>query len=119
MNESVNLKGEEEIRRYFVDRGHLHDCRIERVVWDVANGQLELAIADANANFLDLPEYPGREQVNLLFGGVLSLQVELAGLTERPRVYEASVSGVGEGLVLDVAFSPSGRLRVCFTELSF
>lgn len=118
MNESFHLKGEEEIRRYFFDRGYLHDCRIERVVWDVENGRLEFAIADANTNFLDLPEYPGREPVNLLFGGVLSLQVELAGLSERPRVYEASVSSIDERLVLHVAFSPSGRLKMCFTELS-
>ena len=50
--------------------GGLHDVWIERVTVDIERRSLELSTNDLNANFVGLPEDPGRRPCALLFLGV-------------------------------------------------
>jgi hypothetical protein len=115
MDLSTKMKAE----RYLFEKGVLHDCVVERISWHPQSGQVEIAILDVNAGFLDLPEYPGREPVCMVLGGVTSVQMDLTLLSDRRLIYEASVTGDGDDVSLYIAFWPSGSMSAKFAELSF
>lgn len=112
------MSAEERIKRYLFDKGGLHDCVVENFAWHPKARRFEVSILDVNAGFLGLPEYPGRQPATFVLAGVSALGIELEVLSERLVIFEMLLSGTGKELSLDMGISPSGKIRVAFSELS-
>lgn len=107
------------IKEFLFERGDLHDCKVSNVNWSFKPNRLEVLIPDLNANFLGLPEYSGQQPGRLICDGVQSIQIDDDPSGGGLRIYEATFY-VGDGLqVIELLFSPSGKLVVHSMAVSF
>ena len=108
-----------EVEEFLLERGDLHDCKINNVAWSLKSNRLEVEILDLNANFIGLPEYSGLQPGRLIFDGIRSVQADVSPSGDNLRIYEASFS-VREGLqVVEFLLSPAGKFVVYSTAVSF
>ncbi len=107
------------IKEFLFERGDLHDCKISNVAWSLKSNRIEISILDLNANFLGLPEYSGPQPGRIIFDGIRSVRVDAAPLGDCLRIYEASFNIDGGFQVVELLFSPSGKLVVHSTAVSF
>lgn len=99
-----------------LEKGNLHDCKISHIGWSINASLLEVSIIDIDANFIGLPEYVGPRPGCLVFGDVLSIQVDAASSDRKLRIYDISTRVQNGAQVVEVQFSPSGKLVVHSTK---
>ena len=107
------------VKEFILDRGDLHDCKINSVEWNLNLSRLEISISDLNANFLGLPEYSGPQPGRLIFDGIQFALVDTAPSGDSLRIDEVSIRTENELQVVEFLFYPSGKLVAHFTTASF
>lgn len=108
------MDSETRIRECLHQKGNLHDCRIDRLLWDPLIGKLELSLVDVNAGFFGLPEYGGAEPAMLLLTGVSALELGVSPLNPKLSIYEVTIQRAAGDLEVEISFWPGGRLKaVC------
>src|SRR4051812_17284468 len=93
--------------------GHLHDCEVLALEVNPAAQEVIMAVDDLYANFLDLPEYPGKQRVQFCFGDVddLDMGLSLDGLPARIMDFEVEAHTELRADVV-VRLQPSGHIRI-------
>jgi len=97
---------------FFEALGCLHDARVEQLRWLPEQKSLSLFIDDLNSNFRGLPEYQGKESVEIVLIGVSGFTAEIGAEDEVLHIYELSVTRDPAviGYTVSVRFWPDGRL---------
>jgi hypothetical protein len=93
--------------------GHLHDCEVLVLEVNTTKQQVTLVVDDLYSNFLDLPEYPGKQPVRLIFSDVDDVDTGL-GLDSLPaRIMDLEVEAhSGSRTSVVVRLQPSGHIRI-------
>lgn len=93
--------------------GGLHDAHVVSIDWQIEAKTLEFTFDDLYANFLGLPEYPGRQKGKIILRGVSQVEIDVQSDQQRLRVFEfLPVDGKADVIV--ATFSPSGRVTAQF-----
>jgi len=98
---------------FFRTLGHLHDCEVLTLEVNTATREVIIVVDDLYANFLGLPEYPGKQRAAFLFGGVddLDTGMSLDGLMARIMDLDVEEhSGLRTHVV--VRLQPSGQIGI-------
>lgn len=100
-------------RAFFHALGDLHDCEVLMFEVNMTKQEISLVVDDLYANFLELPEYPGKQPVRLTFSGVDEIETRIALDSLPARIMDLEVE-VHSGLQAHVIlrFQPSGHIGI-------
>lgn len=95
--------------------GGLHDAHVVSIDWQIEAKTLAFTFDDLYANFLGLPEYPGKQRGQITLRGVSQVNIDVQSDQQRLRVFEfLSVDGQADAVV--ATFRPSGRVTAQFVK---
>ena len=96
---------------YFNELGGLHDARIIAVSWNKGEKTLRISVDDLNSNFLNLPEYQGTRQVDILFTGVRRLDLNIQIFEASFSIYDLEIKKNEKHYCVDIRCSPGGNFN--------
>lgn len=80
--------------------------------------RMEIFITDLNANFVGLPEYRGAQFGRLVLYGIMEIDFDVVVAGKKLRIYEVSVKADDKEKIIEILFSPSGKLAARSIELN-
>jgi hypothetical protein len=98
-------------KSFFDELGGLHDACVENFSWDMKRKALCISVDDLNSNFLDLPEYQGLRAVDIIFIGVVTVDVNVQILDDIFRVYDMDFINENETYEVKIDCSPGGYFK--------
>jgi hypothetical protein len=103
-----------EPQSFFKELGNLHDSRIKEIVWSPGQNEVTIALDDLYANFVGLPEYPGKQPSRLVMSNIARIKMDVVTDKFPPRVLDFEIEEVGSNLPLHVMlkFDPSGVIEI-------
>lgn len=111
-----------DLSEFLQTRGGFHDSRATNIVMPLELATLELTLDDINANYLGLPEYPGKESAAILFKGVQTFECSLDTKQRYLWIYEieAKENEAGGDSKYDITIKivPEGHLRLTCSSVS-
>jgi hypothetical protein len=98
-------------KRFFNKLGDLHDARVEKFSWDMKGKALCISVDDLNSNILDLPDDQGLKPADIVFMGVVLVDINVQIMDDIFRIYDMEF--VIENGVYDVKIgcSPGGYFK--------
>ncbi|BBB68328.1 hypothetical protein UNDYM_4075 [Undibacterium sp. YM2] len=104
---------------FFLALGGLHDTRFHASA-NPSDKTLTLEIDDINANFLGLPEYPGKEPALFIFSNVAGLDMNYdVDDASNCRIYDMEIKTEWDARrsTMNISISPGGRLSFLFSTV--
>ncbi len=106
---------------FFLTLGGLHDAKFHANA-NATDNTLTLTVDDINANLLDMPEYPGKEQAIFIFSDVADVNMDYdVNNNEQGRIYDIEIKDTvnSHKSTLIMAISPGGKLCFDFTSVKY
>lgn len=104
---------------FFSDLGNLHDAKIRRLEWNPSVREMVLGVDDLYSNFVDLPEHPGRQPVQLILSGVSKVEIAVIPDKFAMRIVDFEIEEVsGSVLRISVNVGPSGFIRIACESIA-
>jgi hypothetical protein len=98
--------------------GGLHDANLPSVTMN-AEGFLEIEIDDIFANFLGLPEYPGKTPARVRLAEVTDFAVSVPSIRQL-KVYEWKAAPGKQGKTeMRIAIAPYGNIAAGFSRAAY
>ena len=92
--------------------GGLHDAEVVSLVWMPAQAEIQMSVADVNANFKGLPEHQRPAPALFLFSGVTDVEWTVDSPEPRLKIYDWEIRPIAVGYRSEVKISPSGKLVI-------
>ncbi|MRD46058.1 hypothetical protein GHT07_02115 [Caenimonas koreensis DSM 17982] len=99
-----------QLPEYLLKLGGLHDARLVAMNWHVESQVVEFVVDDIYANFLGLPEYPGRQSGVIRLEGVSHVEFAVEASQELKLFELLPAEDHADEVV--AKFSPGGRVRI-------
>ena len=98
-------------KTFLEEIGGAHDACIENFSLDIKRKELRISVDDLNSNFLDLPEYQGLRPVDIIFVGVVTIDINVQVLGDVFSVYDIKVAHEGGEYNVKIDCSPGGYFK--------
>ncbi len=98
-------------KNYFYELGGLHDACVGYFSWDMKKKTLCISIDDLNCNFLDLPEYRGLRPVDIMFIGVIKVDINVQISDDAFRIYDMDFINENGIYEVKIGCSPGGYIK--------